>query len=256
MILNQPRRVVLLIAHGSREEIANQEVREMAIRMETRLEGVPVVACFLDCASPDIPGGFREAVELGASEIIAVPFFLATGAHVGQDIPQILEDCSREHSGITVRITAAVGPDPGLDNIALGRVHSSEPYARQVGGNPMAHQPVGTAPWLLKQFEQREEFRSVCGFRRNILTPADETRVSISHLRINDSRTHYHKVLEEVYYVLKGEGSMWLDDEKIPLREGDAVVVRPGVRHHAEGDIEVLIICCPPFEDGDCFFDE
>ena len=110
--------------------------------------------------------------------------------------------------------------------------------------------------WIIKRAGDRSEFRSVCGFRKNVLTPADQTRVSISHLRINESREHYHKVLEEVYFVLKGEGVMVLNGERFPIAEGDAVVVRPGVRHHSEGEIEVLIICCPPFEDGDCYFDD
>ncbi len=112
------------------------------------------------------------------------------------------------------------------------------------------------AKWIYKPAGERDEFRSVCGFRKNVLTPADQTPISISHLRINESRDHYHKVLEEVYFVLKGEGGMVLDGERIPIREGDAVVIRPGVRHHSQGEIEVLIICCPPFEDGDCFFDD
>jgi mannose-6-phosphate isomerase-like protein (cupin superfamily) len=110
--------------------------------------------------------------------------------------------------------------------------------------------------WVVKRAADRNEFRSVCGFRRNVLTPEDQTRVSISHLRINESREHYHKVMEEVYYVLKGEGAIVMDGDTIPIQEGDAVVVRPGVRHHSEGEIEVLIICVPPFEDGDVFFDE
>jgi mannose-6-phosphate isomerase-like protein (cupin superfamily) len=112
------------------------------------------------------------------------------------------------------------------------------------------------AKWILKPSCERSEFRSVCGFRKNVLTPEDQTHVSISHLRINESREHYHKVLEEVYFVLKGEGAMVLDGERVSIREGDAIVIRPGVRHHSEGDIEVLIICCPPFEDGDCYFDD
>lgn len=112
------------------------------------------------------------------------------------------------------------------------------------------------ARWLLKPASERNEFRSVCGFRRNVLTPADQTQVSISHLRINESREHYHNVLEEIYFVLKGEGVMVLDGERVNISQGDAVVIRPGVRHHSEGDIEVLIICCPPYEDGDCHFDD
>lgn len=110
--------------------------------------------------------------------------------------------------------------------------------------------------WLIKEAKDRHEFRSVCGFRRSILTPENETRVSLSHLRIHESREHYHKKLEEVYYILKGEGALVLDGERHPVQEGDVVVIRPLVRHHSEGEIEVLIVCCPPYEDSDCYFDE
>lgn len=120
----------------------------------------------------------------------------------------------------------------------------------------MAEAEAPKARWLFKPAGERSEFRSVCGFRKNVLTPADETPVSISHLRIEDSRDHYHKVQEEIYYVLKGTGVMVLDGERVNIGEGDAVVIRPEVRHHSEGGIEVLIICCPPYEDGDCYFDD
>lgn len=112
------------------------------------------------------------------------------------------------------------------------------------------------AKWIVKRAGDLEEFRSVCGFRKSILTPEDGTKISLSHLRIDDSREHYHKVLEETYYVLRGEGYLHLDGEKVLIAEGDAVTIRPGVRHHSEGDIEVLIVCCPPYESSDCYFDE
>jgi sirohydrochlorin ferrochelatase len=117
---------VLLIAHGSREEAANREVIEMAERLGSQLPGVPVIPCFLDVVQPDIPAGFRQAVASGARHITAVPYFLATGAHVGQDIPRILDECRSQCPGVEVQITAAIGPDPGLDEIALRRINRSE----------------------------------------------------------------------------------------------------------------------------------
>ena len=117
---------VLLIAHGSREEIANREVVEMAERLGQQLPGVPVIPCFLDVVQPDIPAGFNMAVDKGVRRIIAVPYFLATGAHVGQDIPRILEECRAQCPRVEVHITAAIGPDPGLDEIALRRIHGSK----------------------------------------------------------------------------------------------------------------------------------
>jgi mannose-6-phosphate isomerase-like protein (cupin superfamily) len=42
---------------------------------------------------------------------------------------------------------------------------------------------------------------------------------------------HMHKVQEQVYYVLEGEGILTLDDTKNLMRPNDYVYVPPGVRH-------------------------
>ncbi len=42
---------------------------------------------------------------------------------------------------------------------------------------------------------------------------------------------HVHKVQEQVYYVLEGEGILTLDDQKQLMRPHDYVYVPPGVRH-------------------------
>lgn len=42
---------------------------------------------------------------------------------------------------------------------------------------------------------------------------------------------HVHKVQEQVYYVLEGEGILTLDDTKNLMRPDDYVYVPPGVRH-------------------------
>ena len=42
---------------------------------------------------------------------------------------------------------------------------------------------------------------------------------------------HVHKVQEQVYYVLEGEGILTLDDTKNLMRPNDYVYVPPGIRH-------------------------
>ncbi len=42
---------------------------------------------------------------------------------------------------------------------------------------------------------------------------------------------HVHKIQEQVYYVLEGEGVLTTDDEKHLMRPHDYVYVPPGVRH-------------------------
>jgi quercetin dioxygenase-like cupin family protein len=48
---------------------------------------------------------------------------------------------------------------------------------------------------------------------------------------------------------------MVLDGKSTPIREGDLVLIPPGVRHTSEGDMDVLIVGVPPQEETDIYFD-
>ncbi len=80
---------LLLIAHGSRRQGANDEIERLAKRVaglgDNDYDGV--VAAFLEIAEPDIHHGISRCVELGADHIVVVPYFLAGGNHVNKDIP-------------------------------------------------------------------------------------------------------------------------------------------------------------------------
>jgi len=60
---------------------------------------------------------------------------------------------------------------------------------------------------------------------------------------------HVHKVQEQVYYVLEGEGILTLDDTKNLMRQHDYVYVPPGVRHSftntGTGGLVFLVITTP-----------
>jgi mannose-6-phosphate isomerase-like protein (cupin superfamily) len=45
---------------------------------------------------------------------------------------------------------------------------------------------------------------------------------------------HIHqetRPLEEVYYLLQGEGMMTVDGDEVPVKAGDAILVPPGANH-------------------------
>jgi len=95
---------ILLIAHGSRREASNQEVRKLAGQLEQI--AYPhfdcVVPAFLELADPDIPTGVDRCVEAGADSVTVVPYFLSEGRHVAQDIPAELEIAAGRHPSLTV----------------------------------------------------------------------------------------------------------------------------------------------------------
>jgi len=70
---------------------------------------------------------------------------------------------------------------------------------------------------------------------------------------------HYHRITEEIYFVLKGQGKMVIDGETSQMRPGDAVLIPPGAWHTLEnnGTSELRILCCcaPPYSHDDTFFE-
>lgn len=55
---------------------------------------------------------------------------------------------------------------------------------------------------------------------------------------------HSHKLNEEVYIILSGEGTFYVDTEEFPIEEGSFIRVAPaGERTLKAGDTELLYLC-------------
>ena len=109
-------KALLLVAHGSRKEIANQEVRDLAARIESHASSdfETVVPAFLEFAQPDIGASVDYCVKLGAKKITVVPYFLSAGAHVNRDVPAQLEIAQLRYPGIELQVTRHFGAADGI----------------------------------------------------------------------------------------------------------------------------------------------
>jgi mannose-6-phosphate isomerase-like protein (cupin superfamily) len=117
----------------------------------------------------------------------------------------------------------------------------------------MATEPKQAA--IIRNVADIEQERGVCGFRRKLVTGDDTPVAYVSHLVIDNSREHYHKIMTEYYYVINGAGEIFLDGDAYPIKTGDIVVIPPLVRHTSKGDLEVLIFGAPALEGDDIYFD-
>lgn len=68
---------------------------------------------------------------------------------------------------------------------------------------------------------------------------------------------HYHKLSEEFYYILEGDGVMEIDGEEQRVGVGDAVLIPAGAWHEitAEGAMRFLCCCAPPYAHEDTYFE-
>jgi mannose-6-phosphate isomerase-like protein (cupin superfamily) len=73
-----------------------------------------------------------------------------------------------------------------------------------------------------------------------------------------DAKLHYHRRQTEVYYILECESGaqMQLDNEVVPVHPGTSVLIRPGTRHRAIGEMTVLIFVWPKFDPEDEWIDD
>lgn len=58
------------------------------------------------------------------------------------------------------------------------------------------------------------------------------------------TRGHNHSGQEEVYYFIKGAGTMWLDEKEMFVQQGDVVLIEDGVFHKVKSGPEGLYFVC------------
>ncbi|MCD6333990.1 MAG: cupin domain-containing protein [Candidatus Latescibacteria bacterium] len=109
--------------------------------------------------------------------------------------------------------------------------------------------------FLVRKTGEIPKERSTCGFRQRLITKEHFEGANLTFLSVYEAEQHYHKKTTEFYYVLKGEGTLVLDGDRVALDPGTLVMIRPGTRHRAEGQVETLIVGIPPFDPADTFFD-
>jgi sirohydrochlorin ferrochelatase len=114
---------VLLIAHGSREPSANDDLHELAARLSASGEYPIVEACFLELAQPDIPAGGDHCVSRGATRVLMVPYFLSAGVHLRRDLTAARDDLARRFPLVEFLLGRPLGPHPLLDSLVAARAH-------------------------------------------------------------------------------------------------------------------------------------
>lgn len=72
------------------------------------------------------------------------------------------------------------------------------------------------------------------------------------------ARVHYHKRITETYFILEcgPQAAIELDGQVVPVAVRQAIVIPPGTRHRAIGEMRVVIVASPKFDPADEWFDD
>ena len=107
---------LVIVAHGSRRQASNDEVRDLSSRIEniTGQQFRKVKAAFLELAEPSIPNGIQQCIDEGAEEIVVFPYFLSAGRHVVEDIPSEIDIARKSNPEIKIEIAPYLGSMDGI----------------------------------------------------------------------------------------------------------------------------------------------
>lgn len=115
---------------------------------------------------------------------------------------------------------------------------------------------------IVQQLEKQSPFTTKDGSTiRSILdrTNAPVEKQSLAEATMKPGQAtdrHYHKLSEELYFLLEGTARMEIDGESREVGPGDAILIPAGAWHQitAKTGLRFLCCCAPPYEHADTYF--
>ncbi|MBS61431.1 CbiX/SirB N-terminal domain-containing protein [Salinisphaera sp.] len=115
------KKSLLVVAHGSRRQASNDEVRALTerVRAESNERFAAIECAFLELAEPSIPDGLARLIADGAAHITVLPYFLSAGRHVAEDIPEEVEGVQAAHPDVHIEIAPYLGTSEVMPRLLL-----------------------------------------------------------------------------------------------------------------------------------------
>ena len=111
-----PNNALIIVAHGSRKASSNEEVKglgEQVKGLQSKYYDI-IMTAFLEFANPSLEESILFCVDNGVSEIVILPYFLASGNHVTRDIPQLVQKIQVSHPQLNITLKEHLGSSAGM----------------------------------------------------------------------------------------------------------------------------------------------
>jgi len=163
---------LLLVAHGSRITSSNEEIVRLSTRLADRLQSgqysnskltsvenqrtdhcsrpsinlissdirspeakpdnVVVEHAFLELTEPSIPQGIDKCASRGVARLYVLPYFLAAGRHVREDIPEAVKQGRDRHPQMTITVLSHIGQSESMLDLIIAMASDQESSVQDV----------------------------------------------------------------------------------------------------------------------------
>lgn len=117
-------RGVLLIGHGTRDQVGTEQFFELSRVLARRLSPLPVAAGLLEFQSPTIDQAWNQLVAAGVDHIHVAPLLLFAAGHAREDIPAAIQRCQCATPTVTFDQALPLSRHGAVVELAVERVHT------------------------------------------------------------------------------------------------------------------------------------
>lgn len=118
-------KALLIMAHGSRAQAANDEFRSLVERVARMQSGYAVVLpCFLELARPSLQEALQQLAHQPVDVVRLYPLFFNGGKHVARDIPVLVAEARKRHPHLRIELLEYFGAADGLAALVAGHLEA------------------------------------------------------------------------------------------------------------------------------------
>ena len=115
-------RSVLIIAHGSRAKETENGFDVIVEMVRQKLPELVIESAYMQLSDKTFEAAVTDLVARGATEVRIVPYFLFTGMHIRQDIPEMIDGFAKQFPGVGFSLGQPLGIDERLADVLVDRI--------------------------------------------------------------------------------------------------------------------------------------
>lgn len=116
----------------------------------------------------------------------------------------------------------------------------------------------GKRPENFMPLQAAKPIQDACGTIRELYSSEN---LSLAYINLTgQAKKHKHSVMEEIYFVVKGEGNLIIGKDKYSIEQGDTISIPKETYHFLEtekdSELEVLVITHPKYSNEDVILED
>ena len=97
-------------------------MKRVAARLKRAGDFSQVRCAYLEINPPSISAAIGEAASRGAREIRVLPYFVLSGRHVNEHIPQTIRRARKKNPSVRIKLCAYLGYDKRIVDVVQDRI--------------------------------------------------------------------------------------------------------------------------------------